>query len=275
MRKILITLLMSTSLLGSAFGQCSDADKNALAAFDHKWGEAIQNGDRAALEKMLADDYAAIPGMGTKQQDIDGWVANYERNKANPSDDAPVISDRYVINCSRNGATITHRNIFTSNDGPGGREMTEWFRSIHVLEKRGGNWQVVTNMGHRMDDQMTLFYMDQDWTAANLKRDKAWFEKNFADDFASVSSADGSVNRKGTDIEETMNSKAKVDMTESTDQMIRVDRNVGVVIGIYRWKGTDENGKPYDNRIRYTDTYVKRDGRWQVLSTIGVPIKEN
>jgi ketosteroid isomerase-like protein len=224
---------------------------------------------------MLADDYVAIPGMGTKQLDISGWVANYERNKANPPDDQPAVSDRYIINCSRNSATITHRNIFTSNDGPGGRETTTWFRSIHVLENRNGNWQVVSNMGHPMDDQMALFYMDQDWTDANRRRDKAWFEKNFADDFASVSSADGSVLRKGMDIEDTMNYKGKVSMTESTNQMIRVNRNVGVVIGIYHWEGTDENGKPFDNRVRYTDTYVKRDGRWQVLSTIAVPMKDN
>lgn len=273
MRTIVIFLLMSISLVGSAFGQCSDADKKALEAFDRSWGAATQAGDRAALEKIIADEYRAMPGGGGKTQVINQAVRNAERNMGNAQSGDSVTFDNYIINCTSVSAMITHRNVTVSNDE--GRERTTWSRSVHHMEKRNGSWQVVSTTGHDMDDEMALFYMDQDWTRANLTRDKAWFEKNFADDFASVSSADGSINRKAADIEDTMNSKAKVEMTESTNQMIRVERNVGVVIGIYRWKGTDENGKPFDNRIRYTDTYVKRDGRWQVLSTIGVPIKEN
>lgn len=271
MRKIVITLLMSITLLGSAFGQCSDA--KALEAFDRSWGAATQAGDRAALEKILADEFRAMPGMGTKTQTINGAVRNAERNRDNPQPGNSVTWDNYIINCTPVSAMITHRNVIVSNDG--GKERTTWTRSIHQVEKRGGMWQIVSTTGHDMDDEMTLFYMDQDWTAANARRDRAWYEKNFADDFASVSGTDGRVFNKASDIEDTMNSKDKIEMTESTNQMIRVERNLGVVIGIYRWKGTDENGKPFDNRVRYTDTYVKRDGRWQVLSTIGVPIKEN
>ncbi len=267
----LVVLLIT----GTAFGQCSDADKKALEAFDHTWTKAIQGGDKGALEKILADDYRAVPGMGDKEQNISEWMANYERNRANPSDANPPVADRYMIACSKNLATITHRNIFTSNDGPGGRERTNWSRSIHFLEKRGGNWQVVSTLGHAMDDAMMIYYLDQDWTEANVKRDKAWFEKNFADDFSSVSSTDGKTFDKASDIEDTMNSKGTVEMAESTNLDIKVDRNMGVVTGIYHWKGTDENGKSVENRVRYTDTYIKRDGRWQVWATISVPIKEN
>lgn len=272
MRIFILVSIICASLAGSAFGQCSDADKAALEALDKAWGTATQKGDRATLESFIADDFRALPGMTTKAQTIRNAVAN-----AQPAGGAAgnVTWDRYIITCTPNSATITHRNIVVSNDGPGGREQTTWARSIHVLEKRGGKWQLVSTTGHEMDDEMALYYMDLDWTDANLRRDKAWFERNFADDYVSVSSSDGSVSGKGADIEESMNSKEKVEMTESTNQMIRADRNVGVVIGIYHWKGTDENGKPFDNRVRYTDTYVKRDGRWQVLSTISVPIKEN
>ncbi|MCO6512130.1 MAG: nuclear transport factor 2 family protein [Aridibacter famidurans] len=273
MRILFLVSILLVSFTGAAFGQCSDADKAALEALDKAWGEATQKGDRATLERFIADDFRALPGMGTKAEAITNAVNNAQQTGGTPAEN--VTWDRYIITCTPNSATITHRNVIVSNDGPGGRERTTWARSIHGLEKRGGRWQLVSTTGHEMDDEMALYYMDLDWTDANLRRDKAWYERNFADDFASVSSTDGNVFDKASDIEDTMNSKAKTEMTESTNQMIRVDRNVGVVIGIYHWKGTDENGKPFDNRVRYTDTYVKRDGRWQVLSTISVPIKAN
>ena len=272
MKIVLGTVLMVASLFGTVIAQCSDAEKKALEALDRSWGAATQAGDRAALERILADDFHGMPGPG-KARTIENAVRNAEANRNNPQSGGSVTWDHYIANCTGNSAMLTHRNTIVSNEG--GRERTEYTRSIHHLEKRNGNWQVVSTTGNPLDDEAILYYMDLDWTAANARRDKAWYEKNFADDFASVSSADGRVFNKAADIEDTMNSKDKIEMTESTNQMIRADRNVGVVIGIYHWKGTDENGKPIENRIRYTDTYVKRDGRWQVLSTIGVPMKEN
>ncbi|MGI8498474.1 MAG: hypothetical protein ACR2OG_12915 [Gemmatimonadaceae bacterium] len=43
-----------------AFAQCSDADKKALEAFDHTWGDATTRGDRAALQAIFADDYQGL-----------------------------------------------------------------------------------------------------------------------------------------------------------------------------------------------------------------------
>ena len=48
MRNIFGVLLITIGVFGAAFGQCSDADKKALEAFDHAWGAASVGGDRAA-----------------------------------------------------------------------------------------------------------------------------------------------------------------------------------------------------------------------------------
>jgi ketosteroid isomerase-like protein len=49
---------------------------------------------------------------------------------------------------------------------------------------------------------------------------------------------------------------------------------VGVVTGIYHLKGRDAKGQPIDRRIRYTDVYVKKDGRWQAVASQGTPIQQ-
>ncbi len=264
-----VTILVF-SMLGAAFGQCSDTDKAALEAFDRAWAKAGQTGDKAALMNIYADNFMALPAMTGKATAIENTMADFERNQANPQNNGDVTYDRYLMSCSGNSATVTHRNIFSSNDGS--REL--WSRSVHVMEKKNGKWQVVSTTGHAMDDNMILYYMDQDWTEANRTRNKDWFEKNFASDFTSISSSTGKLYNKAEDIAGTMDEKGTVEMTESTDVNIRVDGNSAVITGIYRWKGKDEKGVAYDNRVRYTDTYIKRDGRWQVWATAGSAIKD-
>jgi hypothetical protein len=78
---------------------------------------------------------------------------------------------------------------------------------------------------------------------------------------------------KNEDIADTMNDKGTVDLTETSDMNIRIDRSTAIVTGIYRSRGKDDKGVAYDRRIRFADTWVKRDGRWQAWSTAGTLIQ--
>jgi len=49
------------------------------------------------------------------------------------------------------------------------------------LERRGDNWQVVSNAGHPLDDGGALLYMEREWNDASKRGDVAWFERNYAD----------------------------------------------------------------------------------------------
>ena len=260
-------------MFGAAFGQCSDADKKALEAFDHAWGAATVAGDRAALMNIYADDFTGLPGMQGKAAAIDGAVKAAEENKKNPNPDK-ITYDHYLITCTANSGTITHRNTIWTADGTGGKPETFYTRSVHVLEKRGGKWMVVSNAGNALDDAAVLWYLEQDWNDAAPKRDKKWFEDNYAPDFVSVSSASGKRSNKAEDIADMMNDKGTLELTETTNMNINVDGNVGIVTGIYRMKGKDEKGVAYDRKIRYIDTWIKRDGRWQALASAGANIKE-
>jgi hypothetical protein len=45
------------------------------------------------------------------------------------------------------------------------------------------------------------------------------------------------------------------------------------VTGVNHARGKDEQGKAFDQRFRFTDTFIKRDGRWQVWATQGTVIQ--
>jgi ketosteroid isomerase-like protein len=272
MKQTLSILISIVVLAFSAFAQCSDADKKALEAFDRAWGAAGQNGDKAALMNIYADDYMGLPEMEGKTAAIDGTMATFERNKANPAGANKATYDHYVISCTPNSATVTHRNTVWTPMGQGGKPETFYSRSVHNIEKRNGKWQVVSNAGHGLDEYMIIGYLEQDWNDAILKRDKEWFEKNYASDFSSVSSLTAKKMNKAEDIADTVNDKGTMELAETTDMDIRIDRNMAVVTGVFHTKGKDEKGAVYDRKLRYTDTWIKRDGKWQAWATAGTII---
>ncbi|MEP7148609.1 MAG: nuclear transport factor 2 family protein [Acidobacteriota bacterium] len=269
------TILLATIILATAFtaaAECSDTDKKALAAFDTAWGKAGQAGDKTALMAFYADDYMGFPGMQGKHAAIEATMGTFERNKANPAGADKVTYDNYIISCTPMTATITHRNTVWTPDGTGGKPETFYTRSVHFLEKRSGNWQVVSNAGNDLDDYAMLWYLEQDWNNAVWKKDRTWFEKNYATDFTSISSQSAKLMSRAEDIADTVDDKSTFDLVETTGMNIRIDGNYAVITGVFRLKGKDEKGAAFDRKIRYTDTWIKRDGRWQAWSSQGTTI---
>lgn len=262
MKPFLSALLLILSGGAIVFAQCSDSDKKALAAFDQTWTAAGQTGDRAALVAIYADDYVGLPAGVGKAQAVETTMATFERNKVTPSASTST-ADHYVVQCSPVSATITHRNTTVSATGG-----TSYSRSVHVLEKRGGKWQVVSNAGHSLDDSQIIWYLEQDWNNALMKRDRAWFDKYYASDFSGISSTSAKLSNKADEISEIVGDRG-LEVAETTDMNIRVEGNMAIVTGIFRTKGKDDKGVAYDRRARYTDTWIKRDGRWQAWASQG------
>lgn len=272
MRYILGIVILVACSVGNAIGHCSDADKKALQAFDASWSKAGLTGDRAALMSIYADDYVAFPTMETKSKAIENTMKSFEEDKANPAGADKVTYDHYIISCTPMTATITHRNSVWTPMGEGGKPETFYTRSVHFLEKRGGKWQVVSNAGSDLDDYGILWYLEQDWNDAIWKKNKAWFEKNYANDFSSVNSTTGKLLNKAEAIAEDTDPKVTMELVETTDMNIRLDGNTAVITGVFRTKGKDEKGAAFDRKLRYTDMWVKRDGRWQAWASQGTII---
>ncbi len=272
MRHIIATLCLLASAPATAAAQCSDADRKALEAFDKAWSEATTRGDRAQLLQIFADDYAGATLTGTvsKATAIDDAVRAAERNRANPQSVPRTAYDSYVIACTPVSATVTHRNTITSTVN--GRDQTTYSRSVHVFEKRGGRWQVVSNAGHPLTDAQVLTYLENDWNEAIKKHDTSWLERYLADDATDVSSRTGALLSKAESIADMRNDKRVIDAIDMSETAVRVDGDIAVVTGVFRDRGRDEQGRSYDRRVRFTDTWVKRDGRWLVWATQGTTI---
>ena len=272
MKHIFLMFILTFAFAGHAFGECGESDKKALEEFDRAWGDAGVKGDRNALMTIYADDYMGLPAMQDKTQTIETTMAAFERGKVNPQTVDKLTHDNYLITCTPVSAVITHRNIVTTKNGSGGNEETFWTRSVHFLEKRSGKWQVVGNAGNSLDEAAMLGYMELDWNTADRNKDMSWFERNFAADYSSISSRTAKIATKTEDLAEMKTDKSVTQWNELSNMNIRIDGNTAVVTGVVHSKGRDDKNQPFDRRISFTDTFIKRDGRWQVWATQGTRI---
>ena len=267
MRNIITIILVLAFAALSVSAECSESDRKALEKFDKDWGSASQNGDRTALNAIYADDYRNIFGTETKAVAINNAIAQADRDKANPGKAAKITYGHYMITCTPNSATITHRNTIWVPAGTNGGPETLYSRSVHVLEKRNGRWQVVTNAGHGLDDQMELGYLQMDWIDAMKDRNATWYEKNLAPDYITANFMTGDVLDKKGAVEFIRTNKTKFDSAEILDMDIRVNGNTAVITGVGHGVGTDPNGERFERKVRFMDTVVKRDGKWMPIAS--------
>jgi ketosteroid isomerase-like protein len=271
MRYLTIVFCLMCLFTVPLIADCSSADKKALEDFDRAWGAASTSGDRAALEQIYASDYMGTSPGATENhaQTIDNTMRAFERQKGAPQ--PAVVYDHYIISCTPVTAMITHRNTVTTTED--GKSETFYTRSVHFLEKRAGRWQVVGNAGGPLSDTAQVAYLEEDWNTADMKNDVAWFEKNYASDLTSISSRTGAITNKREELAAMRSRKDTTTFAEISDLNTHKEGDTVIASGINHVKGTDAMGKAFDRRIAYTDVWVKRDGRWQVLATQGTEIR--
>jgi ketosteroid isomerase-like protein len=270
MRAVLTAVAMVSFVSAPAFAQCPEADQKKLEQLDRAWSDAADHGDRAQLQGIYADDFAGLSVTGSlgKTETIDTAVRDAERARTSGRPAPKVVHDYYMIGCTPATATITHRNITTTMLD--GKEKTAYSRSVHFLEKRADRWQVVSTAGNPLGDAAVLLYMEREWNDADLARDYAWHERNYSDDFSGISSRTGALSTKSEDI--TSSKKGALKSAKLSELDVRVEGDNAVVTGINHVTGTDDKGAAFDRKVRFTDTFVKRDGRWLVWATQGTTI---
>jgi len=108
--------------------------------------------------------------------------------------------------------------------------------------------------------------LEREWLDAGHNKDLAAIYRILADDFI-ITFGDGSVRDKAEVMRRlrvgTRNPN-EYDWTE--DSKVRVHGNKAIIVGRYRYR-LRENNKETISESRYTDTYIKRKGHWQVVAS--------
>ncbi len=110
-----------------------------------------------------------------------------------------------------------------------------------------------------------VLQFERDCCKAFQQADTATLEKMLTDDFT-LTLSNGEVSSRAEEIGELRDGKVHYDIFENANMKVRLyGDDAAVVLGQTRVKGTSD-GKPFDRTVQFTDTLVKRDGRWQIAA---------
>ena len=113
--------------------------------------------------------------------------------------------------------------------------------------------------------QQEVMQFERDACKAFLEADVVALERVLTPDFT-LTLSNGEVSTRADEINELHSGKVHYDVFENYDMLARLYGNdAAVVVGKTRVKGTAD-GKPFDRVVQFTDTLIKRDGRWQLAA---------
>lgn len=121
-------------------------------------------------------------------------------------------------------------------------------------------------------DSAIIAQLVDDWTVALKTNDVKILERIMADDFI-ITNVDGSVNSKEQEIAPFRSTDLKFDTVSLQDVKITLYGTTAIVRGSGKFTGKSKWGA-FSSREHFTDVYLKRDGKWQVVSSHSSAMKK-
>jgi len=245
------------------------------------FAKAMNAGDGEALvsvmtEKTIYADnhFPVVVGRSAVKQMYDAQFGMFTAAFQAPVDDVRVVGDLAV---SRGTWTIT-----LTPKAAGLAPMSDSGSWMAISSRQpDGTWKwdsLVPNSNRPMPgatadgaDEQAIAKLEQDWAAAMVKGDLTAFEPNLAKEW--TLSEDGQVTTRAQSMAAFKSGAYKVESAALRDLRVFVVGDAAVATMLVDTKGTFM-GKPVPPTSRSTDFFVKRDGRWQAVSTQNTTVKQ-
>lgn len=119
-----------------------------------------------------------------------------------------------------------------------------------------------------------LIKLEEQWHNAYLQRDAEPLERILADEYIAVGGNGRSINKAQT-VEGLKNDTATYEYSTPYDMDFRFYGDTVVVIGRTKEKGKNKDGAEFSVEYRWTDVFVKKNGRWQCVAAqvVRIPSK--
>ncbi|MEP6937048.1 MAG: DUF4440 domain-containing protein [Chthoniobacterales bacterium] len=117
------------------------------------------------------------------------------------------------------------------------------------------------------DLRNTLRNLEDKWEKSIVKHDVKVVAELVADDFVGTGS-NGKVGGKATLIREAKNDKNTYESARARHMSLRgYGANVAVVTGVATEVGKTPEGREFEHSYRFTDTWLRRRGKWQCIAS--------
>jgi ketosteroid isomerase-like protein len=113
--------------------------------------------------------------------------------------------------------------------------------------------------------EQELIKLENRWNDAIVKHDWAFFDQILVDDYISTN-FDGSVGTKADFLEFLRSGESVIASSIVDDMKVRIYGDTAVVTGRTTTVNEQYQDKDLSGQYRWTDTWVKRAGRWQCVA---------
>ncbi len=244
-----------------------NAEETAIKKALDEQVAAVYAGDVVAIQKFYKDDPKAFHIVSGTAGEF-GWRDNESiksnQKKAKPRNGTPVRSN-YNINIVGNMATAHYDQNNTFNDG---KVLTE--HNLHILERVNNQWKIIGASIHpnnlanedKPDETLKQFIIEYNKDAT------AFFMDRCPEDFR-YTNADGKFSGKDA----LKSDKTYTSDSEVSEMKVFQSGDLAAVSGIHTWKNKQNDGKVKVNKVAFTYTLLKKDGKWWFAASHHTPVK--
>ena len=148
-------------------------------------------------------------------------------------------------------------------------------RLMEVFGRRDGRWwieayhnvDVKPTAPRESDREQQIVRLEQAWREARIRGDTAFLDSLYAKEFR-VQGTNGKVISREADIAGFASGDIRPEVIDAEEMNVALYGDVAVVTGLDRLKGRYK-GRTGEGRVRFTDVFVWRDGRWQLVAIQG------
>ena len=120
------------------------------------------------------------------------------------------------------------------------------------------------------DTQKTIVDLENQWLEADKASNPDMVAALISDKYLATNS-EGKFEDKAKTLE--LVKTRKYNTAEYEDVQVTLFGNTAIARGGYKGSGTEPSGKPFTEHLRWTDTWVKTGGKWQVVATQYTAVK--
>lgn len=278
MKKLIFAQLLIVASAFIAVAQTND--KDLLLKFIGDYDQAYMKNDIRFIERNIAEDYIFV--FHGEHYDGAKLLAEIREEIAKP---VKLVRDlrskNETLRVSGNFAVATGLIEWkeTPKENPRNESDSGQERYTLVWERRGKSWLLLSEhissvRRDRKAMEAEIMKASAEYTDMISRRDVASIERVLSDEYF-LTTETGKVRNKAQELDRQKNNPYKIESLTVSEQKVRVySGNFAVETGKVNYKGADKDGKPSQGVERYTTTWIRRDGRWQIVADHLSDVKE-
>jgi uncharacterized protein (TIGR02246 family) len=277
-----LALMLALAAASSCAPRLNDpADVQAIRQLMDGYFKAANAKDSAALDAVLTDKtillephMKALVGKDAIGKMHQAFLAGFDMDAKGPATEVRVAGDLAVA-YGAYAETITPKDTTLAAEKATGH----W---LAVLGRQGdGSWKwdwVIANSDQPLPgmtadgaDEQAILEIERGFVTAAKTRDVAFFERALAKEYTQF--ADGKPVNVAAQLAEIRAGNVQFESLTMRDVRTHVVGDAAIVSMAAESKGTYK-GKPFSEKSKGVDFFVKRDGRWQLVSSQATTLKE-